>query len=71
MSAASLLAGCDSDVVPTSSPDARPYLSGARLRARVIEHEGATIARIGWQDTALDMPCRFLTASDGSTRCLP
>jgi hypothetical protein len=37
----------------------------------VLDGGDGAVLRIGWQDIHLDMACRFLTASDGSIRCLP
>lgn len=46
------------------------YLSGSRLRARVLDVGGAR-AFVGFHDRKLDIDCSFRLATDGVVRCLP
>ncbi len=47
------------------------FESGTRLRARVRVGEGGSRLLVGWRDSKLGAPCRFATAEDGATRCIP
>lgn len=47
------------------------WQSGERLRARLYMGEDGSREFIRWVDTVLDVDCRFDTASDGRTRCVP
>lgn len=48
-----------------------PFVSGERLRARVLDAgEGGTLF-VAWHDTSLGVDCKFRRAGDGRQRCLP
>jgi hypothetical protein len=53
---------------PGSYPD---YASGTRLRARVYKTADGDKLWHGWRDSARNENCAFLTAEDGTRRCLP
>jgi hypothetical protein len=58
-----------------ADPTGSTTTSGSRLRARytvTTSPDGAASkVFVGWHDTTLDVDCVFLTADDGSLRCVP
>jgi hypothetical protein len=52
----------------TVPPD---WVSGSRIRARVQTTPDGAKAFVGWSDNQLGINCNFMTATDGTTRCMP
>jgi hypothetical protein len=61
------MAACVTDTV--SEAQAQP--SGSRLKANWLVGSDGSRQFQNWHDTQLNMDCLFLTAADGTTRCLP
>lgn len=51
--------------------DEQQYLSGTRIRARVLSTSDGAQQFIGWHDNTLNIDCSFLPAPDSTFRCLP
>jgi hypothetical protein len=47
------------------------YVSGARLRAKILDGGGGAVIFENWFDSKLELDCAAAPATDGSTRCLP
>lgn len=62
----------DGDAVPVKFLTPYPrFVSGTRLRARVVKGEDGTSAQTALHDTTLDVDCTFEPAETGVTRCVP
>jgi hypothetical protein len=51
--------------------DEQQYLSGSRIRARVLSTPDGAQQFVGWHDNMLNIDCSFLPAPDSTLRCLP
>ncbi len=47
------------------------FVSGSRLKTRVFTASDGAVEYRGFYDSQLNVDCRFGTANDGETRCLP
>jgi len=63
--------GAGGDPSAVVFPSERPWLSGSRLRARVLDGGDGAVAFLGWYDTDLQTACSFRKQSDGHWRCVP
>jgi hypothetical protein len=52
-------------------PVGTDWVSGTRLRARVLTTADGAKSQWGWYDTQLGINCFIATAGDGQQRCLP
>src|SRR5262245_6603817 len=62
-------AGISSDAI--GMPDARADESGSRIKARYYAGEDGSRAAAGLWDSQLQVTCFYVTANDGTLRCLP
>jgi hypothetical protein len=56
---------------PVSSANADPYQSGTRLKANYLAGSDGSKQWAGWHDAQRNEDCGFVTAADGTTRCMP